>query len=182
MFQTGQAARAGSRRWLWLGVWGLALIALGIFALPYITGQRDRKSASLSLLEKQGNLQIEWDGTANVIPAGASGSLTIVDGKETAEVPLAAKDLQSGHFSYQRKTGDIEVRLNVRLPDGGSIQEASRFLGRAPETTDMSASDARRTQLEAELTRLRGENSAQQEKIQQLERTLRVLQNRLGIK
>ncbi len=62
---------------------------------------------------------------------------------------------------------------------------ASQFLGQAPnaaKTEDLQALQKRRDQLEEEVTRLKDENEAQSGRIQQLERTVRILQTRLGNK
>ena len=185
MFKAGEPNASSLRKRLpWIAAWVAAFVAVAGFAVPFISGQKDAKAISLTLLEKQGILQVEWNRTPEVSQPGSIGNLMIVDGTETHNVTLGSKDLEAGRFAYQRKTGEIEVRLSLRLPDGTSIQEASRFLGRTPATdpSEMSAADARRAQLESEVTRLRSENVTQQDRIQQLERTLRVLQNRLGIK
>jgi hypothetical protein len=178
-FQMPGPSSPSRLRWPVLGAWVLGFVALAGIAVPYYRGRVDQSPISLTLLEKQGVLQIGWNRTAEVTAAGAKGELAIADGASTKHIPLDAKDLQAGHFAYQRKTGEIEVRLSVRVPGGETIQEASRFLGRPPEG---EISDTRRVQLEAEIARLKEENSAQHERIQQLERTLRVLQNRLGVK
>jgi hypothetical protein len=49
------------------------------------------------------------------------------------------------------------------------------------DTSELAAIKAKRDELEAEVERLRTENGKQTERIQQLERTLRILQARLGI-
>src|SRR5581483_12050012 len=115
---------------------------------------------------------------AKPVKNAARGSLDILDGSETKTMRLTPAQLASGHFTYARKTGDIEVRMTVEDADGTKAQEASRFLGRAPaapassqELTDLRA---RRDELQAEVERLRRENDDQAAKIQQLERTLRV--------
>jgi predicted RNase H-like nuclease (RuvC/YqgF family) len=76
--------------------------------------------------------------------------------------------------------------MTVEDSDGKkSLPVASQFLGPPPakmkvndqETTTL---DSRRTALENEIARLRQENANQAGRIQQLERTLRILQTRLS--
>jgi hypothetical protein len=144
---------------------------------------------ALAVVERDGQLLIEWNHIARPVAAATSGTLDVTDGAETRTFPLTRQMLAAGHFTYQRKTGDIEVRLSVDGPETGKVQESSRFLGRAPEVAaaaaanvkDLADLEKRRTELEAEIGRLRRENQAQSERIQQLERTLRILQTRLGI-
>jgi hypothetical protein len=64
------------------------------------------------------------------------------------------------------------------------MQEASRFLGSPPAVADPNELDATRVErdsLQDEIARLRAQNQKQAERIQQLERTLVILQTRLGI-
>jgi hypothetical protein len=92
--------------------------------------------------------------------------------------------LSSGRFLYQRKSGDVEIRLAVANIDGKQVEEASRFLGRAPEPPKNDEMDAlleKSRQLEAEVARLKSENAKQLQRIQELERTRLILQSRLGI-
>jgi hypothetical protein len=124
--------------------------------------------------------------SAKPVRNAAKGNLALLDGREVKSIDLTPQDLAKGKFSYQRLTGDVEVRLTVQ-GSNGTVQEASRFLGQNPSTPPPQQVDSKETQdqrqeLEAELTRLRGENAAQAQRIQQLERTLRILQNRLDIK
>ena len=96
---------------------------------------------------------------------------------------LTPQALALGRYAYQRKSGDVEVRMSVENAGGAKTWEASRFLGRAPSANspDPAELEKRRADLQAEVDRLRRENAAQAAKIQQLERTLRVLETRLGI-
>jgi hypothetical protein len=64
------------------------------------------------------------------------------------------------------------------------MEEASRFLGTPPEGVDASEMDAMKVERDAlqdEVTRLRAQTGQQAARIQQLERTLVILQSRLGI-
>ena len=78
----------------------------------------------------------------------------------------------------------MEVRLAVNASGGGRMEEASRFLGTPPEganANEMDAIKVERDALQDEVTRLRGLTGQQAARIQQLERTLVILQSRLGI-
>jgi hypothetical protein len=158
------------------------LAALGV---QYFASQPGPQPISLTLLEREGQLQIEWNPAARPVAGAIRGTLAIVDGNETQSVSLTRADLVAGKFTYQRKSGDIEVRLSVQDAGGDSTQEASRFLGQPPVRSDpeeLRTLENRRAELEAEIARLQSENAAQANRIQQLERTLRILQTRLGSK
>lgn len=173
------------RRWPWLAAWAVLLIAVVVLALRYWMPAPSQEPLALAVLERDGQLQIEWNHAAKPVANAAGGSLQITDGPDARTIALTPQALASGKFTYERKSGDIEVRLTVENAAGIKTQEASRFLGRPPgdgqqNSTDL-AEQKRRDELEAEVRRLRQENQVQAEKIQQLERTLRVLETRLGI-
>jgi hypothetical protein len=179
------------RKWPWLLAWALVLVAAIVLGLRYWMPSTP-EPISLAVVEREGELEIEWNHTAKPVANAVRGSLKIMDGSDSRTFSLTPQALASGKFTYQRKTGDIEVRMTVEDSDGGKMQEASRFLGRPPApaaaaaaapaaSADLTEVQKRRDELEAEVARLRHENAAQAEKIQQLERTLRVLETRLNI-
>jgi len=126
----------------------------------------------------------EWNHASATIRDAVKGSLEIVDGPDTQTVPLSADDLMRGSFTYMRRTGDVQVRMEVQNGDGAKTVEASRFLGeppRSPAAEELEATKQERDKLEDQLTRLRAENARQADRVRQLERTLAILRTRLGI-
>jgi hypothetical protein len=111
--------------------------------------------------------------------------LEIADGPQTRTVPLTLADLASGKFSYKRETGDVQVKMSVEAADGTKPPpEAARFLGPPPSpgnAEELKELQQRRDQLEADVARLKQSNDQQAQRIQQLERTLKILQTRPGI-
>jgi proteasome lid subunit RPN8/RPN11 len=173
------------RKWLWMAAWVALVIVAAVVVLRYWMVASTAEPISLAVIERDGQLQVEWNRSSKPVAGAARGSLEIVDGADSRTVRLTPQQLASGHFTYARKSGDIEVRMTVEDAGGGKVQEASRFLGRAPAAPASSQElvdlQRRRDALEAEVAKLRRENDTQAAKIQQLERTLRVLQVRLGI-
>jgi hypothetical protein len=180
------AAPAAWKKWLWLVAWLAILVAGAVLGLRYFLPASRPEPIQLTVAEKDGVLQIEWNRAAKPVTAAMRGTLEIVDGTEPHTVSLTTSDLARGNFSYQRSTGDTEVRLTVEQSDGAKVQEASRFLGQPPPAKapaeDVQALEQKRDELQAEVERLRKENSAQNTRLQQLERTVRILQTRLGNK
>ncbi len=163
------------------------LVAAVVLGLRYWMPSA-QEPISLAVVERDGELQILWNHAAKPVANAVRGSLQILDGPDTRTVSLTPQALASGQFTYQRKSGDIEVRMTVENSEGAKREEASRFLGRPPAPArpavasgDLAELQKRREELEAEVERLRHENASQAEKIQQLERTLRVLETRLNI-
>jgi hypothetical protein len=112
------------------------------------------------------------------------GTLEIIDGQQTRNISLAPPELAMGKFSYKRATGDIQVRMSVEAADGTKLQEASRFLGPPPSqgnADELQALQQQRDELEAEVARLKQSNDQQAQRIQQLDRTLKILQTRPGV-
>jgi proteasome lid subunit RPN8/RPN11 len=180
-------ARPPRRRWIWLVAWVVVLLALAVAGLRYWmpVSQPASDPLSLALVDHDGQVMIQWNPASKSVKNAARGSLQIMDGTETRTVALKPMDLAGGRSTYVRRSGDVEVRLTVEDSAGARVQEASRFLGRPPaavtnlqEKTDL---EKRRNELEAEVARLRQANQDQALRIQTLERTLRILQTRLGI-
>jgi proteasome lid subunit RPN8/RPN11 len=178
-------APAETSTWPWIAGGAFAAVALAVFAWTYFFSTPSLPPAMrLTLIEHEGQLQVQWDPLAGPIVQATRGELRISDGGASQSIPLSLKDLSSGRFLYQRKSGDVEIRLAVANIDGKQVEEASRFLGRAPEPPKNDEMDAlleKSRQLEAEVARLKSENAKQLQRIQELERTRLILQSRLGI-
>ena len=190
----GQPARAvpeyapypNTRRkipWAIIAVVAAALV-LAVLGLRFLGPQLHVEPLSLGVIERDGQLQINWNHASQSVAGATAGTLEIVDGGEKRSIPLNRSDLAQGSFTYMRRSGDVEVRLAVTTSGGGRMEEASRFLGTPPEGVDASEMDAlkvERDALQDEVTRLRAQSGQQAARIQQLERTLVILQSRLGI-
>ncbi|MEO5926181.1 MAG: hypothetical protein ABIR70_20330 [Bryobacteraceae bacterium] len=172
------------KKWPWLvgGVALLALLALGY--MRFFAQSAPPEALGLVMTEAQGQLQIQWNNSSRTILRATKGSLNITDGTSIERVPLSRGQLSDGHYLYTRKGGDVEVRMEVDSTVG-ALAESSRFLGRAPVAAvpagELQALDDQRKALETEVSRLKEQNSALNDRIQQLERTQRILEIRLGI-
>jgi hypothetical protein len=178
-------SEAPKKKWIWLLVWALCLAGLGYSGWRYFIPRPQTEPIGLTLAEKDGVLQVQWNHAARPVAAATGGSLDIADGKESRSINLSPSDLASGSFAYRRSTGDIEVRLTIESSGGGRVQEGSRFLGSAPsevKADEVQALEQRRDLMEQEVQRLREQNAQQNIRIQQLERTVQILQTRLGQK
>jgi len=169
------------KKWPWLVGWAALVILAAVFGLRYWMFRPAQEPISLGVIERDGQLRIEWNHSSRPVTAAVHGTLVINDGKDTQTFALSPRELTAGNYTYERKTGDVEVRMSVEDSDGGKVQEASRFLGQPPvkidagELTDLKK---KREELEAEVARLTRENRGQEEKIQQLQRTVQIMQAR----
>ena len=170
-------------RWPWLVAWALALIALTVLGLRYFVLRPAIEPISLAVLEREGQLQIGWNHTARPVALATRGTLEISDGGDTRVIALTPKDLQRGNLTYQRHSGDVEIRLSVEDEAGEKTQEASRFLGRAPgkkEDTQTKQLETTRSDIEAENARLKQQIGEQAFEIQRLNRIVKIMQTRQG--
>jgi hypothetical protein len=171
-------------KWPWLVAWTAMIIVLTVFGLRYFLLRTETEPISLSVLEHEGQLQIGWNHNARPVVSAVRGAIEIADGSDTKRIALTPADLQKGNLTYQRHSGDVEVRLIVEQDGGEKVQEASRFLGRAPETHEAAAPvkalETKRDDIDAENNRLRQENAALAQRIQQLERIVKIMQTRQG--
>lgn len=178
------AKKSSGKKWLWLAAALIVIAALAVAGARYLSFGKNDETIALSVLERDGQLEIEWNRAAAPVSKAVRGTLEITDGSQTRTLPLTPMELALGKFSYKRTTGDIQVRMSVESADGNKLQEASRFLGPAPSqrnTDELKALQQRRDELETEVARLKQSNDQQAQRIQQLERTLKILQTRPGV-
>jgi len=169
------------KKWPWLVGWAVLVIVLAVFGLRTWMFRPAQEPISLTVVEHDGQLRIEWNHAARPVTAALHGTLVINDGSNTQTYALSPRELTAGHFTYERKTGDVEIRMSVEDSEGTKVQEASRFLGQAPvkiDENELGELKKKRAELEAEVERLTRENRNQEEKIQQLQRTVQIMQAR----
>ncbi len=173
------------KKWPWLVGWAVLVVVALLFGLRYFMLKPTPEPIALAVIEREGQLRIEWNHSARPVTAAVRGTLVINDGSNTQTMALSPRELTSGNYTYQRKSGDVEVRMSVEDTEGNKVQEASRFLGPAPvkidanEVTDLKK---QRDDLQVTVDRLTREKYVQDEKIQQLQRTLQIMQARTGNK
>ncbi len=171
------------KKWPWLVGWAVIVIVAAVFGLRYWMMRPVSEPISLAVVEHEGQLRIEWNHGSRPVTAAVRGTLVINDGRDTQTFALSPRDLTAGNYTYARKTGDVEVRMSVEDAEGAKTQEASRFVGQPPVKIDQNeVSELKRTraELEAQVEMLRRANGRQEEKIQQLQRTLQIMQARQG--
>jgi proteasome lid subunit RPN8/RPN11 len=177
-------SRPGSNwSWLIVAVLIMASAAVAVVGLRVFGPRLEGEPLSVTVFERDGQLQIRWNRTATALRDAFGGSIQLVDGQETRSIPLDAKELASGNVTYARKSGDVQIRLVVESRDGSSSEAASRFLGAEPEVNPPAEPQVAQTEdkRDEQLRLYREENSRFKLRIEQLERTLVILRSRLGI-
>jgi hypothetical protein len=176
LFRTLERPRA-PRGWLWLLPVILGLIVAGLFVKErYLAPQN--KPFSLHVYDAGETVQIEWDHNAAPIRNSHIGVIDIKDGGETKRYALADEELRAGKMSYQRRGGDLELRMTVYPVGSTALQEFAHFLdpgaaAPAPAPTPPPASTSEIDQLRQERDRLDTE-------VKQLKEDLRKERSRRG--
>lgn len=181
-----------SKRWRWIAGGAGLVAAIAILSVLF-SQPSPPEPLGLSVIERDGQLQIGWNNGSRSIQQALSGSLSILDGSAVQRIALNRERLGQGLHLYSREGGDVEVLMEVNV-DGETVRESSHFLGRAPvaEPEDVVAPPAavpappvQRAEPDSALAeenrRLKTENGKLRERIQQLERTQRILESRIGI-
>jgi hypothetical protein len=182
--QPGLMKSPSAKKWFWSAAAIIVIAALAAAGARYLSVRPTNETIALGVLERDGQLDIEWNRAAAPVAKAVHGALEITDGPQTRTIPLRPSELALGKFSYTRASGDIQVRMSVEAANGKKVQEGSRYLGPAPSKKDaeeLKALQQRRKELEAEVARLKQSNNQQAQRIQQLERTLKIMQTRPGV-
>jgi len=171
-------------KWPWLAAWGLAVLVIGILGLRHFVLTAPADPLSLMLVERNGQLQIQWNHGARPVVSAVRGTLSIKDGQSSRTFPMTPQDLAHGIITYQRTSDDVDVRFSVENASGAKVEETSTFLGAAPVQSDSDekakAAGKERADLQAEINRLKYENMGQAMRIKELELNLKILQSRLS--
>ena len=181
---SGPKKKSAAKKWFGAVSALIIVAALAAAGARYFAVVPVNQTIGLTVLERDGQLDIAWNRAATPVAKAVRATLDITDGTQSRTIPLTPADLALGKFSYKRETGDIQVRMNVEDADGKRVPEASRFLGPPPSqgnADELKALEQRRDELEAEVARLKQSNDQQTQRIQQLERTLKILQTRPGV-
>jgi proteasome lid subunit RPN8/RPN11 len=128
------------RRWIgWVAaVFGVALAIVGYstrdrwLPLAQPGAAAPAEAIALHTTDTQGELLIRWNGAATPVSAAASGNLLILDGGATVTVPLDPPHVQSGAFTYRRRSGRVDVTLALAQPGGKEVRVATLFTGDPP--------------------------------------------------
>ena len=140
-------------------------------------GQRyQRRELGLSSIDRDGQLQVQWNGKSRAALASSGASLLIVDGGQTHTVELGRPHVLTGSFTYARKTGKVDMTLVLPQPGGKEIREATIFAGDPPGQRNRprrprpAGPDA--AALAAENAQLRADNAVQVERNKRLEKAM----------
>jgi hypothetical protein len=114
----------------------------------------------LSAIDRQGQLQIRWDGQSRAVAEARDAVLAITDGGVSTDIPLDPQHLRAGGFTYARRGERVDAKLTIHEPKGSPVQATASFLGAlpvAPEDPALRKQAAELGKKNAELGRENGE-------------------------
>ena len=139
-------------------------------------------SVTLQVRDEDGQLVLEWDRGAEATLAADRGILHILDGTNEYQLDLSQRELRTGHLTYARETGDVEIRLELIQSEGEAVREIARFLGEPPAVAPGHTGPdnlAQRLELEAEADRLRRRLEEEAARNKELRDRVRILSEQL---
>ncbi len=174
------------KKWL---AWTLSIAGVLIAAVAAIVGLRyfghlAASPISLNVTDAKSQLTIGWDAMSPTIQTAAQGTIQIVEGNNTFTAKLGPGDLAKGSYSYPRRTGDVQIQMDVETTANEKRTEMTRFLGAPPQSLandEVEALRKERDSMREELDRLRERNTKLAAELKQSERSLTVLRTRIGI-
>jgi hypothetical protein len=95
-----------------------------------------------------------------------------------SHVQLAGAQLRTGQMSWQRRSGDVRVRMTVYPASGGAVRESARLF--VATVTAPSPSPAPDSHAE-ELKKLNEELRQERVRSDKLQKMVKILENRLEI-
>jgi proteasome lid subunit RPN8/RPN11 len=170
-------AEERSWRWMkWLLVAAITL-ALGLAALEtrdrWLTPLTDPRTVGLQALEREGQVQIRWNPATAKVRDASRVLLEILDGGAVPQaVALDAAHVQSGVFTYLRRSERVDVTLFLYQRDGQRIQESTTLLAPASKGTSEDAGRQERDALANQVTKLESELAAEIERNAALQKSL----------
>ncbi len=181
-----------SRQWVWLLLWAAAVVggiaAFRSYALPAASAglAAPIESLNLRLSEKGGQMHLDWDRTTHALTSSPRATVQITDGSENKTLNLDQNQLAHGSLNYSRRTSDVSMQMTVYPVNQTPVTELTRFLGPAPspvvkDVDEMANIRNERDGAMEEIERLHRKMARQAERVESLEKTVQILQNRVEV-
>ena len=122
------APLSSTRKWLGLAAAVVVVVSLSL-CIVHLMRTEENPAFALQLTESNGLLRIVWDKSADVLRTAELVQLEIVDGTAKIERLIAQDELSTASIVYQRRTGDVAVRVVVHRRGGKRVEEIARYIG-----------------------------------------------------
>jgi proteasome lid subunit RPN8/RPN11 len=137
---------------------------------------------NLTAIERDGQLQINWDRTAPAIRNSVDATLEIADGSLLPQsITLDQAHLHNGFFTYARQNERVDMKLILHQPDGSQVREVTTFLGKLPEQKTAEDPEIRkqRDELAAHASKLQTDLDRQAARTRKLEKDLKTIRDEM---
>ena len=123
---------------VWRRGWRWPVAAVLFLALAASAGwlhwRPQRPAPALAGLElhatdRNGLLEIQWNGNSPALRQARSGTLEISEGSRSHIFPVDAEFLRGGSISYARRSEVVTVRISVTLQDGSEVHQRWAYVG-----------------------------------------------------
>lgn len=137
---------------------------------------------NLTAIERDGQLQINWDRNAPAIRNSLDAMLEIADGSLLPQsIALDQAHLHNGFFTYARQNERVDMKLVLHQPDGSQVREVTTFLGKLPEQKATEDPEIRkqRDELAAHASQLQTDLDRQAARTRKLEKDLKTIRDEM---
>ncbi len=136
----------------------------------------------LSIIDREGQLQINWDRNSRGLLHASDAILEITDAAPTPQaIQLDGAHLRTGSFTYARQAEKVDVKLIVHRAGGPDLAEVASFLGKLPERKPREDAEAakQRDELAKQAAKLKTDLGLQAAKTKKLERDLQSMRDEM---
>jgi proteasome lid subunit RPN8/RPN11 len=157
-----------------------ALAAVG----PAPAAPPSAPALGLNTIDREGQLQINWDGNSPSVRRGSDAVLEITDGGPLpTAIPLDTAHLQAGSFTYARTAEKVDVKLIVHQKNGPDVREVTSFLGRLPDRKPAEDPQAQkqREDMAREAEKMKADLNFQAAKTRRLEKDVESMREELRV-
>jgi proteasome lid subunit RPN8/RPN11 len=136
----------------------------------------------LNTIDREGQLQINWDRNSPSVRRASDAVLEITDGGPLpAAIQLDTAHLQAGSFTYARTAEKVDVMLVVHQNNGPDFREVTSFLGKLPDRKPAEDPEAQkqREEMAKQAAKLKADMTFQAAKTKKLEKDVQSMREEM---
>src|ERR1035437_7311555 len=136
----------------------------------------------LNTIDREGQLQINGNGTPAAVRRASDAVLEITDGGPLpVAIQLDAAHLETGSFTYARTSEKVDVKLIVHRKNGPDLREVTSFLGKPPDRKPAEDPEAQkqREEMVKQAAKLKTDLNSQAAKTEKLEKEVQSMRQEM---
>ncbi|MCX6629054.1 MAG: Mov34/MPN/PAD-1 family protein, partial [Candidatus Solibacter sp.] len=190
---------SSSRRWMVVGIGIVAILGIlgaafqvrqmwlprvlaAIRPAPAAVPPPPPPALGLNAIDREGQLQINWDGKSPGVRRASDAVLEITDGGPLlTAIQLDTAHLETGSFTYARTSEKVDVKLIVHQKNGPDLREATSFLGKLPDRKPAEDPEAekQREAMARQAAKLKADVNFQAAKTRRLEKEVQSMRQEM---